>query len=166
MSDGPREARGCAREIIVLNRDRKGHEDWLPTSNTARCSLPAVEVREGDYADLKGASLVMIAAGVNEKPAAPLTVTIRPAGCDSSTPMSRSTRTLSPACTPPSRRCLVLVVTDPPDPLADAVRMQSSWLVAGMLPGIERQPRKKLEPSPNGCLPCCIAGGIAEHKRR
>src|SRR5436189_3687249 len=25
---------------------------------------------------------------------------------------------------------------------------QSSWLVAGMLPGIERQPRKKLEPSP------------------
>src|SRR3979411_2664318 len=29
-----------------------------------------------------------------------------------------------------------------------AVEMsQSSWLVAGMLPGIERQPRKKLEPS-------------------
>ena len=25
---------------------------------------------------------------------------------------------------------------------------QSSWLVAGMLPGIERQPRKKLEPNP------------------
>src|SRR5437899_3804022 len=25
---------------------------------------------------------------------------------------------------------------------------QSSWLVAGMLPGIERQPCKKLEPSP------------------
>jgi transposase len=25
---------------------------------------------------------------------------------------------------------------------------QSSWLVAGVLPGIERQPRKKLEPSP------------------
>ena len=25
---------------------------------------------------------------------------------------------------------------------------QSSWLVAGMLPGIDRQPRKKLEPSP------------------
>src|ERR1700758_1764879 len=25
---------------------------------------------------------------------------------------------------------------------------QSSWLVAGVLPGVERQPRKKLEPSP------------------
>src|SRR5437762_6771678 len=29
---------------------------------------------------------------------------------------------------------------------------QSSWLVAGMLPGIERQPRKKLEPSPERLL--------------
>src|SRR6201992_2223474 len=32
------------------------------------------------------------------------------------------------------------------------VRSQSSWLVAGMLPGIERQPRKKLEPSPERLL--------------
>jgi transposase len=29
---------------------------------------------------------------------------------------------------------------------------QSSWLVAGILPGIERQPRKKLEPNPERLL--------------
>src|SRR5437762_5216354 len=29
---------------------------------------------------------------------------------------------------------------------------QSTWLVAGMLPGIERQPRKKPEPSPERLL--------------
>src|SRR5215831_17355994 len=29
---------------------------------------------------------------------------------------------------------------------------QSSWLVGGVLPGIERQPRKKLEPSPGRLL--------------
>ena len=29
---------------------------------------------------------------------------------------------------------------------------QSSWLVAGMLPGIERQPRQKLEPNPERLL--------------
>ena len=29
---------------------------------------------------------------------------------------------------------------------------QSSWLVAGVLPGIERQPCKKLEPSPEQLL--------------
>jgi hypothetical protein len=28
----------------------------------------------------------------------------------------------------------------------------SSWLVGGVLPGIERQPRKKLEPSPERLL--------------
>src|ERR1700751_2884071 len=28
----------------------------------------------------------------------------------------------------------------------------SSWLIAGVLPGIERQPRKKLEPSPERLL--------------
>src|ERR1700729_2968727 len=31
-------------------------------------------------------------------------------------------------------------------------RSQSSWLVAGVLPGIERQPRKKLEPNAEGLL--------------
>jgi len=31
--------------------------------------------------------------------------------------------------------------------IADVEMSQSSWLVAGMLRGIERQPRKKLEPS-------------------
>ena len=29
---------------------------------------------------------------------------------------------------------------------------QSSWLVGGVLPGIERQPRKKLQPSPERLL--------------
>ena len=29
---------------------------------------------------------------------------------------------------------------------------QSSWLVAGMLPGVDRQPRKHLEPSPERLL--------------
>jgi transposase len=29
---------------------------------------------------------------------------------------------------------------------------QSSWLVGGVLPGIERQPRKNLEPSPERLL--------------
>ena len=37
---------------------------------------------------------------------------------------------------------------------------QSSWLVAGMLPGIERQPQKKLEPARKGFLACCIVGAM------
>src|SRR5271170_8063027 len=41
-----------------------------------------------------------------------------------------------------------LVTLDQDSTIIAVVEMsQSSWLVAGMLPGIERQPRKKLEPS-------------------
>jgi transposase len=46
-----------------------------------------------------------------------------------------------------------LVALDQDSTIIAVVEMsQSSWLVAGMLPGIERQPRKKLEPSPERLL--------------
>ena len=46
-----------------------------------------------------------------------------------------------------------LVALDQDSTIIVVVEMsQSSWLVAGMLPGIERQPRKKLEPSPERLL--------------
>src|SRR5271155_945090 len=49
------------------------------------------------------------------------------------------------------RLCLVALGQD--STIIAVVEMsQSSWLVAGMLPGIERQPRKKLEPSPERLL--------------
>ena len=46
-----------------------------------------------------------------------------------------------------------LVALDQDSTIITVVEMsQSSWLVAGMLPGIERQPCKKLEPSPEWLL--------------
>src|SRR5271170_6922359 len=46
-----------------------------------------------------------------------------------------------------------LVALDQNSTIIAVVEMsQSSWLVAGMLPGIERQPRQKLEPSPERLL--------------
>src|SRR5256885_2933559 len=46
-----------------------------------------------------------------------------------------------------------LVALDQNSPIIAVVELsQSSWLVAGMLPGIERQPRQKLEPSPERLL--------------
>src|SRR5437667_12412491 len=44
-----------------------------------------------------------------------------------------------------------LVALDQNNTIIAVIEMsQSSWLVAGMLPGIERQPRKKIGPSPEG----------------
>src|SRR2546427_10430532 len=46
-----------------------------------------------------------------------------------------------------------LVALDQNSTIIAVIEMsQSSWLVAGMLPGIERQPRKKLEPRPERLL--------------
>src|SRR5437868_15050063 len=54
-----------------------------------------------------------------------------------------------------------LVALDQNSTIIAVIEMsQSSWLVGGVVPGIERQPRKKLEPSPERLLPCCIAGGM------
>ena len=54
-----------------------------------------------------------------------------------------------------------LVPLDQDSTIIAVVEMsQSIWLVGGVLPGIGRQSRKKLEPSAKGCLACCIAGAM------
>jgi L-lactate dehydrogenase len=82
-----------------------------------------VELRAGDYGDLAGAALVMITAGVNEKAGG---------ATDRSDPQGRLRLLQKNAevygqIVPQIRKAapdaLVLVVTDPPDPLADAARL-------------------------------------------
>ena len=85
-------SRACARDIVVVNRDRKKARGLVTDVQYGAVLSPAVELRDGDYADLQGASLVMITAGANERPVAPPTAMIRPAGCGCSTPMSMCTR--------------------------------------------------------------------------
>jgi transposase len=41
---------------------------------------------------------------------------------------------------------------------------QSSWLVGGVVPGIERQPRKKLEPSPEQLLGLLYRAAPVRHR--
>src|ERR1700759_5112508 len=60
-------ARGCAREIVVVNRDQKKAEGLVTDVQYGAVLYPYIELRTGDYADLEGAALVMITAGANEK---------------------------------------------------------------------------------------------------
>src|SRR5580693_7097879 len=58
-----------------------------------------------------------------------------------------------PAMPQPNDLSRSLVALDQNSTIIAVIEMsQSSWLVAGMLPGIERQPRKKLDPSPERLL--------------
>src|SRR5689334_10347760 len=58
---------GCAREIVVVNRDRRRAEGLVTDVQYGAVLRPYVELRAGDYADLEDAALVMITVGANEK---------------------------------------------------------------------------------------------------
>ena len=54
---------------------------------------------------------------------------------------------------PPNDLSRSLVALDQNSTIIAVVELsQSSWLVGGVVPGIERQPHKKLEPSPERLL--------------
>jgi L-lactate dehydrogenase len=116
-------ARGCAREIVVVNRDRKRAEGLVTDAQYGAVLGPYAELRAADYADLEGAALVMITAGANEKTGGAVDRN-DPAGrlrlLDTNATIYKS---IVPQLHAAAPQALVLVVTDPPDPLADVVRM-------------------------------------------
>jgi L-lactate dehydrogenase len=116
-------ARGCAREIVVVNRERKRAEGLVTDARYGAVLYPYAELRAGDYSDLEGAALVMITAGANEKTGG-ATDRNDPAGrlklLDTNAAVYRS---IVPQLHAVAPEATVLVVTDPPDPLADVVRM-------------------------------------------
>ncbi len=116
-------ARGCAREIVVVNRDRKRAEGLVTDVQYGAVLCPYVELRAGEYADLEGAALVMVTAGANEKTGG-ATDRSDPSGrlrlLDANAAVYQS---IVPQLHAVAPQALILVVTDPPDPLADVVRM-------------------------------------------
>src|SRR5712672_4437996 len=108
--------RGIAREIVVVNRDRKRAKAVVTDLQYGAALSSVVEIRDGDYADLTGAALVMITAGVNEKaggatnrddPAGRLTLLESNVGVYSQ---------ILPEVFRAVPEAVILVVTDPPDP--------------------------------------------------
>lgn len=114
--------RGCAREVVVVNRDPRRAKGVATDLRYGAALSPAVDVRDGDYADLAGAALVMITAGVNEK-AGGATDRNDPAGrlrlLDANIKVYRE---ILPQLSKVAPDAVILVVTDPPDPLADLAR--------------------------------------------
>jgi len=60
--------RGVAREIVVVNRDPKRARGVVADVQYGVTRSSAVDIRAGDYPDLNGATLVMIAAGSGAAP--------------------------------------------------------------------------------------------------
>jgi L-lactate dehydrogenase len=114
--------RDCASELVLLDRDRKRARGVVTDLQYGAILSPAVTLIEGEYRDLIGADLVMITAGVNER-AGGATDRNDPSGrlrlLDANAAVYRD---VVPRLVVAAPEAMILVVTDPPDPLADLVR--------------------------------------------
>ena len=115
-------ALGCAREICLVDRTPRRALGVVTDAQYGAVLSPPVALHAGDYSDLAGAALVMITAGVNEKSGG-ATDRNDPAG---RLKLLRTNAEIFSDIVPRVRSAasdaIVLVVTDPPDPLADVVR--------------------------------------------
>src|SRR5215467_5254076 len=114
--------RGSARDLVLVNRTRKRAEAVATDLRYGTPLGPRVTVVDGDYADLAGSGVVMITSGVNEKTGG---------ATDRSDPQGRLRlldknaaiyRDIVPRVVRAAPDAVLLVVTDPPDPLADVAR--------------------------------------------
>jgi len=110
--------RGSAREVVLVDLNRARAKAVATDLQYGAPFCPEVLVRDGDYADLKDADIVMLTAGVNEKSGG-ATNRNDPAGrlrlLDTNAVVFRDMVPKTVAVAPDA---VLLVVTDPPDPLA------------------------------------------------
>jgi L-lactate dehydrogenase len=115
-------ARGSAGEVVVINRDRKRAKGVVTDLQYGAILAPFTVLRDGDYDDLAGAVAVLITSGVNEKTGG-ATNRSDPAGrlrlLDTNAGIYRE---IVPRVRRAAPEAVIVVVTDPPDPLADLVR--------------------------------------------
>src|SRR6266478_5468374 len=114
--------RGVAREVVLVDRTR-ARAKAVATDIRYGALSESTEIRDGDYADLAGVGVVMITSGVNEKSGG---------ATDRNDPEGRLRlldknaelyRELLPRILAAAPEAVLLVVTDPPDPLADLARV-------------------------------------------
>lgn len=114
--------RHAAREIVLIDKDLKRAKGVVTDMQYGATQSAPVALRAGDYSDLVGASLVMITAGINEHTGG---------ATDRSDPSGRLKllgvnagvyREIIPQLLAVAAQAVILVVTDPPDPLAQLTR--------------------------------------------
>jgi len=118
--------RGSAREIVLVNRTRRTAEAVATDIRYGIPLGPKVDITDGDYGDLEGAEVVLITSGVNEKTGG---------ATDRNDPQGRLRlleknariyRDIVPKIVNAAPGAVLLIVTDPPDPLADVARETSA----------------------------------------
>jgi L-lactate dehydrogenase len=114
--------RGAAREVVLVDRTRERARAVATDMRYGAPLSPLVDIRDGDFNDLAGAALVMVTAGVNEKAGGAIDRSDA-AGRLKLLDINRGIyESLIPRLVEAAPDAVILVVTDPPDPLADIAR--------------------------------------------
>jgi L-lactate dehydrogenase len=111
--------RGCAREIVLIDKDAARAAGVATDLRYGAPLSPAVEVRDGGYDALAGAGAVIISAGINEKTGG---------ATDRNDPLGRLRllhtnvgvfEDIVPKVVAAAPDAVLIVVTNPPEPLVD-----------------------------------------------
>jgi L-lactate dehydrogenase len=112
----------AAAEIVILDRVGTKAAGLAADTGYAAALVSGATVRAGDYDELAGAQLVIITAGVNEK-AGGATDRTDPRGRLVLVPQNAAVYAeIVPSVVAAAPDATLMVVTDPPDPLADLAR--------------------------------------------
>ncbi len=114
--------RGPASEIVVVDRTRERAEGMVTDIRYGAVLSPSVTLRAGDYADVRGAGLVMVTIGVNEKAGGATDRSDKEGRLKLLGKNAEIFHDVIPRVAEAAQDAIILVVTDPPDPLADITR--------------------------------------------
>ncbi len=114
--------RGCASELVLVNRSRDRAKGMATDMGYGAPLSSNTRVTDGEYSDLAGAALVMITAGVNEKSGGATDRSDSQGRLRLLDKNAEVYREVVPQITAVAPDAVLLVVTDPPDPLAFLTR--------------------------------------------
>jgi len=114
--------RGSAREVVLVDRTRARAKAVATDLGYGAPLCSEVALRDGDYSDLDGADVVMITAGINEKSGGATDRSDREGRLKLLDTNVGVFKDIVPKVVTAAPTAVLLVVTDPPDPLADLVR--------------------------------------------
>lgn len=114
--------RGSARDIVLVNRTRKTAEAVATDIGYGLPLSLRAAIAAGDYADLDGCGVVMITSGINEKTGGATDRNDKEGRLKLLARNAEIYRDIVPRIVEAAPEAVLLVVTDPPDPLADVAR--------------------------------------------
>lgn len=114
--------RGSCHEIVLLDKNKRRAKGVAADLSHGGVLCPPTKILVGDYEDLKDATIVAITAGKNEKAGKAINRKDKWGRLRLLRPNARVYEQIIPLLKHVAPNAIILVVTDPPDPLADVAR--------------------------------------------